>query len=217
MDNSRTKFTYHSDYATFLVDGLTIKIDLGDIKAVREVNWFIVDKQRQYVATYARKTDRFPGRNVMLHRYITGVSRTHQVRFRNGDPTDCRRSNLELVPIKYGRTLQQPKDACGCGVYTILNLKNSKIYVGSASRLELRWEKHIEDLRNGRGNKNLQADWDKQEAKDFYFNIIMHCSSDDLLKYEETWIKGYQKLGRELYNIHLTPHSKPYKPTANPA
>ena len=59
------------------------------------------------------------------------------------------------------------------GVYKIKNLINNKIYIGSAINLNLRYRKHISDLKNNKHcNKKLQNSWNKHGEDSFDFVII---------------------------------------------
>jgi group I intron endonuclease len=59
------------------------------------------------------------------------------------------------------------------GIYKIINLINNKIYIGSAINFNLRYRKHISDLKNNNHcNKKLQNGWNKHGEGSFDFVII---------------------------------------------
>lgn len=59
------------------------------------------------------------------------------------------------------------------GVYKITNLKNGKIYIGSAKCFQVRASQHQTQLRNNKHqNKHLQASWNKWGEDAFLFEVI---------------------------------------------
>lgn len=63
------------------------------------------------------------------------------------------------------------------GVYSILNIKNGKEYIGGAYRsFSKRWRDHKNQLRRGtHHNRHLQAAWNKYGEAWFVFDIIERC------------------------------------------
>ena len=76
------------------------------------------------------------------------------------------------------------------GIYTITNITNNKIYVGSAeNNFEIRKNKHFKDLKNNKHpNPHLQSSYNKYGEKNFIFEILEE-QPKELCKYIETyWI-----------------------------
>ena len=89
-------------------------------------------------------------------------------------------------------------------VYQIRNVKNGKVYVGSAQVCERRWRKHRTALKRGdHHNKHLQSAWDKEGEESFIFEVLEEVMTDEeLIPTEQKWIdktlafdskKGYNK------------------------
>jgi len=79
------------------------------------------------------------------------------------------------------------------GVYQIVNTENGKRYIGSAKCFHVRKGKHLSAL--GIGNhhaKHLQAAFRKYGSDVFSFNILLVCSPEDLLFYEQRAIDRLQ-------------------------
>jgi group I intron endonuclease len=68
------------------------------------------------------------------------------------------------------------------GVYKILNIVNSKIYIGSSSNVLNRINRHLRDLRsNKHNNSKLQKSWNKYGEESFYFSIIEYVDDKNHL------------------------------------
>ena len=92
----------------------------------------------------------------------------------------------------------------GC-VYQIVNSINARVYVGETIRGELRWIRHLKDLRRNRHqNPNLQADFNEFGEEAFEWSIIQELPKDkEVLEREETnTIERLLAEGKELYNVH---------------
>lgn len=75
------------------------------------------------------------------------------------------------------------------GIYTIVNLKNEKKYIGSTSNFESRWYGHIRHLRKGsHPNFHLQRAWNKYGEENFKFEIVLTCEKNELLDFEQMLI-----------------------------
>lgn len=76
------------------------------------------------------------------------------------------------------------------GIYTITNLKNNKIYVGSTyTTFNHRWSQHISLLKkNNHYNKHLQSAWNKYGEDNFKFEELEICHEDYILSSEQYWI-----------------------------
>ena len=92
-----------------------------------------------------------------------------------------------------------------CGVYTITNTINNKIYVGSTTRLFCqRWGDHRVQLRsNKHHNIHLQRAWNKYGEDSLDFIILTTCGEHQLLKKEAEFIKKYNSLDAT-YGYNLT-------------
>lgn len=100
------------------------------------------------------------------------------------------------------------------GIYKIQNLKNGRLYVGSAQDLNERRINHFSMLRNNSHTSIiLQRAWNKTEDKsNFKFEILEYCEKDKLIEREnyylnllcksEDYIRGINKKFINLsYNI----------------
>ena len=84
------------------------------------------------------------------------------------------------------------------GVYEIRNLINNKRYIGSGVNLKSRKRQHFSDLKlNKHKNKHLQNTYNKYGKDAFNFRILLMCSNEDCIFYEQ---KCIDKLKPE-YNI----------------
>ena len=78
------------------------------------------------------------------------------------------------------------------GIYCIHNITNDKRYIGESVDIYRRWNKHIQELRNGAHiNVHLQNAWNKYREDNFEFNIIEECEENNLPEREKFWIKFY--------------------------
>jgi group I intron endonuclease len=91
------------------------------------------------------------------------------------------------------------------GIYEIINLINSKRYVGSAINFETRFKGHMNDLRkNKHFNRHLQFAWNKYGEEAFQFKVILYCDKWNLLFYEQKALDVYNAL----YNLAPTAGSQ---------
>lgn len=88
------------------------------------------------------------------------------------------------------------------GIYRILNLVNSKWYVGSTKDIKERWAGHQRDLQKGCNSKLLQNDFNKYGARNFILEILEEVigTRDDAYAREQEYLDIYFPIG-ELYNI----------------
>ena len=89
-------------------------------------------------------------------------------------------------------------------IYSIQNLINGKIYIGQTSDLDIRWNRHKNQLRKNKHiNKHLQNAWNKYGGYNFKFDIVKECSDDDdLNKLEQCYIKEYNSNNAKFgYNL----------------
>jgi group I intron endonuclease len=89
-----------------------------------------------------------------------------------------------------------------CGIYSIVNKINKKIYIGSSIDIKKRWRDHKWYLRhNIHHNNHLQCAWNKYGSDCFEFSIILECSVSDLINNEIKYINIYNSNNKKLgYN-----------------
>jgi ribosomal protein L3 len=85
-------------------------------------------------------------------------------------------NKLRLNNNKNNNKLNKIKKMSNTGVYSITNLTNNKIYIGSVSSkkgFNGRWSRHIFDLKNNKHHsKHLQLSWNKYGVNNYEFKII---------------------------------------------
>lgn len=91
------------------------------------------------------------------------------------------------------------------GIYEIRNLKNNKVYIGSAINLKNRLATHKRLLlTNKHFNTHLQSSFNKHGIELFGFKIIELCSIECLLDREDYWIAEYSAANKQFgYNKRL--------------
>jgi group I intron endonuclease len=95
------------------------------------------------------------------------------------------------------------------GIYKIINITNNKLYVGSAVKIQKRWNEHINFLsKNKHHNRYLQNAWNKHGQENFKFEVIEYIenvSKKTLLEREQYWINKTQCYNSNYgYNIQCT-------------
>lgn len=96
------------------------------------------------------------------------------------------------------------------GIYRIVNLNNSKQYIGSTNNFSKRWYTHKLTLKaNKHRNKHLQASWNKYGESAFKFEILWYCTKEELIKTEQFFLDKYKEdYGWDnLYNIYPKAYS----------
>lgn len=79
------------------------------------------------------------------------------------------------------------------GVYIFTNTTTGKFYIGSAANLKKREREHKQKLVNNKHcNTHLQASYNKYGISSFTFKVLLFCSKDDLLFYEQRAINLLQ-------------------------
>lgn len=79
------------------------------------------------------------------------------------------------------------------GIYIIINIKNDKVYIGSAKSILSRLSNHKYQLnKNKHFNKHLQSSYNKYGFDNFNFNILEETDLDNLEKLEEFYINEYK-------------------------
>lgn len=92
------------------------------------------------------------------------------------------------------------------GIYKIVNLKNNKVYIGSAKDFDGRKDRHFTDLiRNKHRNKHLQRSFNLFKESSFEFVILEQLGEYDKEIYflnEDKWMSFYNSRNPEFgYNI----------------
>lgn len=80
------------------------------------------------------------------------------------------------------------------GIYSITNIINNKVYIGSAIDFEKRWKRHLKDLsENKHCNIHLQRAYLKYGESNFQFNIVEKCEyqKDIILEKENYYIDKF--------------------------
>ncbi len=96
------------------------------------------------------------------------------------------------------------QSGCKSGIYSIRNLINGKIYIGSAIDIERRWKYHKNRLRhNKHDNVYLQRSWHKYGENNFKFVIVRLVKFKTMLVMcEQIYLDLYESYKRENgYNI----------------
>ncbi len=95
------------------------------------------------------------------------------------------------------------------GIYQITCLANSKIYIGSAKNIRMRWKLHRTHLRMGIShNKPMQKAWDKYGELFFSFEVLELCNADGLAVTEQRWLDLKKPFVRGVgFNVLATAYS----------
>lgn len=94
------------------------------------------------------------------------------------------------------------------GIYKIVNVKNSKCYVGSAVNIKRRWTEHKSYLRgNKHHSKHLQRAFDIYGEDSFLFEIVELVEPQFLIEREQHWIDILSAYGKNGYNANPKAHS----------
>ena len=83
------------------------------------------------------------------------------------------------------------------GIYKIENLVNHKIYIGQSIRIERRWTEHC----NKNGKSVISQAIQKYGKQNFSFQVIEECEPEQLNELEEYYIKKYNSVIPNGYNI----------------
>jgi group I intron endonuclease len=91
------------------------------------------------------------------------------------------------------------------GVYTITNIINNKIYVGSTNNFVRRFNDHKKELINNiHKNNYLQRSYNKHGINNFIFEILEECEPEIRLGIEQYWINVLNVCNRK-YGYNITP------------
>ena len=83
------------------------------------------------------------------------------------------------------------------GIYKIENLINHKVYIGQSIHIEKRWQQHCQPSSDSVIAKAIK----KYGKENFSFQILEECSEQDLDEKELFYIKSYNSLVPNGYNI----------------
>lgn len=88
------------------------------------------------------------------------------------------------------------------GIYSITNLINGKVYYGSSTNINLRWNCHKSRLRrNIHDNPHLQLSWNKYGEKSFQFSVVEELSIEQLQKVEQFYLDWCKIFPQWAYNM----------------
>ena len=88
------------------------------------------------------------------------------------------------------------------GIYSIRNLVNDHIYIGSSVNIESRWRSHKNQLKKNRHHSSkLQNAYNKYGKDNFIFEVISYIEDKTkLINYEQKWLDFFNPE----YNILIT-------------
>lgn len=79
------------------------------------------------------------------------------------------------------------------GIYQILNRITGEKYIGSATDIKRRWQRHVNDLRKGRHHcSHLLFAWNKYGEEAFAFSVLEECDESSLLEKEQNYLPDEQ-------------------------
>ena len=88
-------------------------------------------------------------------------------------------------------------------IYRITNTINKKVYIGQTIQddVEKRWELHRRLAKKDKGCTALKEAFKKHGIENFKFEVLIICFNDDCIAYEKDYIKKYNALVPNGYNI----------------
>lgn len=88
------------------------------------------------------------------------------------------------------------------GIYSIRNLENSQLYIGSSKNLYNRLRSHLLHLKNNKhANPKLQNSWNKYGEDVFEFKVIEFCTIEILINREQYWMDNLNTISPNGFNI----------------
>lgn len=89
------------------------------------------------------------------------------------------------------------------GVYSIRHIESGKVYIGSSFRLERRLQEHRRHLNAGHHrNRYLQRAWNQYGECSFRFDVLLACSKENVLFYEQRAMDAFMSHDAEKgYNL----------------
>lgn len=85
------------------------------------------------------------------------------------------------------------------GIYCILNKVKNKIYIGQSLDVEKRLKQHM----SSSSNAELREDIEEFGLNKFEFSILKRCNASKLDVLEKKYIKHFQDIGVDVYNLSL--------------
>jgi group I intron endonuclease len=87
-------------------------------------------------------------------------------------------------------------------IYKITNLVSKKCYIGETIQdIKKRWRDHLSAIKRDGGCKALKSAIEKYGLENFKFEVLIICFDEDRLIYEKEYIKKYNSLVPNGYNI----------------
>ena len=83
------------------------------------------------------------------------------------------------------------------GIYKIENLITGKVYIGQSKHIEVRWQEHCRPSSNSIVGNAIH----KYGKENFSFEILEECNSEELDSKEEYYIKLYNSVVPNGYNV----------------
>ena len=95
------------------------------------------------------------------------------------------------------------------GIYSIMNIANGKIYIGSSKDIYNRLHEHLHLLNaNSAHNKYLQNAWNKYGQECFIYNVLELCSENSRFEKEQYYMDfmnpEYNKTSQVIANFGQT-------------
>ena len=88
-------------------------------------------------------------------------------------------------------------------IYRILNTVNNHAYIGQTCQNDpnKRWKEHVRSIKYGNGCPVLSSAMIKYGIEKFTFEVLLTCSDDEICKYEKEYIKQYNTMVPNGYNV----------------
>lgn len=90
------------------------------------------------------------------------------------------------------------------GIYKITNKVNGKVYVGQSIDIIDRWKQHYYKAFNSKEvafNSAIHSAFRKYGIENFELEVIEECSAEELDEKEKFWVKEFNSLSPNGYNI----------------
>src|SRR5690606_3407741 len=79
------------------------------------------------------------------------------------------------------------------GIYKIENVRNGRIYIGSAVSIKKRWREHKRQLDTGiHHSRFMQRCYNKHSSNVFDFSVLLYCDRENLIDYEQRAIDTFK-------------------------